>query len=74
VARIVKVGEVSHMGETLVELAFDYGTPWMQDPAKRKALVELKEKDGIRILSKEEYEKLLPDAIQFFLCEEESKA
>ncbi len=31
VARVVKVGAVSHMGETLVEVGFDYGTPWMVD-------------------------------------------
>ncbi len=66
VARVVKVGEVSHMGETLVEVAFDYGTPWMKDTAKRKALAEAKEKAGIKVLSKDEYEKLLPEAIEFF--------
>lgn len=66
VARVVKVGEVSHVGKTLVELAFDYGTPWMQDIGVRKALVEAEEKDGIRVLSKEEYERLLPEAVEFF--------
>ncbi len=66
VARVVKVGEVSHMGETLVELAFDYGTEWMTDPTKRKAVRERTEKDGIRVLTKEEYEKLLPRAELFF--------
>lgn len=66
VARVTKVGAVSHMGETLVELAFDYGTPWMKDSGKRKALAEAKEKAGIRVLSREEYEGLLPTAIQFF--------
>lgn len=66
VARVVKVGEVSHMGETLVEVAFDYGTPWMKDGAKRKALAEQKEKAGIKVLSRAEYEKLLPKAIAFF--------
>jgi hypothetical protein len=59
VARVVKVGEVSHMGETLVEVAYDYGTPWMQDPTKRKAIRERDEKAGIRLLTKEEYEALL---------------
>jgi hypothetical protein len=66
VARVVKVGEVSHMGETLVEIAFDYGTPWMKDTAKRKAVAEAKEKPAIKVLSKEEYERLLPKAIEFF--------
>ena len=73
VARVVKVGEVSHMGETLVELAFDYGTPWMTDAAKRKAVSEAKEKAGIKVLTKEEYEGLLPKAIEFF-NEAEAKA
>lgn len=59
VARVVKVGEVSHMGETLVEVAYDYGTPWMQDPAKRKAIREHADKAAIRVLTREEYEALL---------------
>ncbi len=66
VARVTKVGEVSHMGETLVEVAFDYGTPWMQDVTKRKALVEMKEKAGIRVLTQEEYNQFLPRAVEFF--------
>ncbi len=66
VARVVKVGDISHMGETLVELAFDYGTPWMQDMAKRKALFESKDKAGIKVLSQKEYEQLLPKVIKFF--------
>jgi hypothetical protein len=66
VARVVKVGEVSHMGETLVEIAYDYGTPWMQDKKKRKALAEAKEQAAIKVLSKEEYERLLPEAIKFY--------
>ncbi len=66
VARVVKLGEVSHMGETLVEVAFDYGTKWMQDAAKRKALVEKAEKAGIQVLSRAEYEGLLPKAVKFF--------
>jgi hypothetical protein len=66
VARVIKVGDVSHMGETLVEVAFDYGTPWMLDSTKRKAISEAKEKAGIKVLSKVEYEKLLPKATQFF--------
>ena len=66
VARVVKVGEVSHMGLTLVEVAYDYGTPWMLDAGKRKALSESSEKAGIHVLSKAEYEKLLPKAIKFF--------
>lgn len=70
VARVVKLGEVSHMGETLVEVAYDYGTPWMLDSAKRKAITELGEKAGIQVLSKAEYEKLLPRAIKFFEASE----
>ena len=66
VARVTKVGDVSHTGETLVEVAFDYGTAWMRDATKRKALAEAKEKAGIRVLTKEEYEALLPKAEEFF--------
>ncbi len=66
VARVKKVGEVSHMGSTLIEVTFDYGTPWMTDAEKRKALVEEAEKDGMRVLSEEEYENLLPEAKRFF--------
>jgi len=66
VARVVKVGEVSHMGETLVEVAFDYGTPWMKDAAKRKAIAEAKEAAAIKVLSRKEYDTLLPKAIEFF--------
>lgn len=66
VARVVKLGEVSHTGNTLVEIEFDYGTPWMLEASKRKALLELDEKDGIRVLSKDLYEKLLPLAKGFF--------
>lgn len=65
VARVIKIGEVSHMGETLIELAFDYGTKWMKDPSKRKAVRERAEKDAIRILTKDEYEELLPRAKRF---------
>jgi hypothetical protein len=72
VARVVKVGGVSHMGETLVEVAFDYGTPWMQG-SKRKALREHAEKAGIKVLSKKEYEKLLPTAIKFFMFDTEKE-
>lgn len=75
VARVMKVGEVSHMGETLVEVTFDYGTPWMRDPKKRKALAEVKEKAGIKVLSKKGYEELLPKAVEFFKeAEAEAKA
>jgi hypothetical protein len=71
VARVVKVGEVSHMGETIVEIVYDYGTPWMKDTYKRKALSEMREKAAIKVLSKEEYESLLPKAIEFFKETEE---
>lgn len=66
VARVVKLGEVSHMGETLVEIAFDYGTKWMLNEKKRKALAEHGEKDAISLLTKEEYEALLPTAIEYY--------
>jgi len=71
VARVVKVGEVSHMGETLVEIAYDYGTPWMKDPKKRKALAEEPEKAGIQTLTKEEYKAFLLMAIEYFEVTEE---
>jgi hypothetical protein len=73
VARVVRVGEVSHMGETLVELAFDYGTPWMKNAKKRKAVPEATEKDAIKVLSREEYDLLLPKAIEFFEESEKSE-
>jgi len=60
-ARVVKLGEVSHMGYTLVELGFDYGADWMQDATVRKAVAEQRCKDAIRILTKEEYEVILAD-------------
>ena len=66
IARVVKVGEVSHMGETLIEVAFDYGTPWMMGAGKRKAVTEAKEKEAITILTRAEYEAMLPDAIRFY--------
>lgn len=65
VARVTKVGEVSHMGNTMVELAFDYGTPWMRGAA-RKGVSEKEAKPGLRVLTKEEYDRLLPDAVRFF--------
>jgi cytochrome c1 len=72
VARVLKVGEVSHMGDTLVEIAFDYGTEWMRDGSKRKAIAEAQEKAGLRVLTKDEYESLLPAATQFFKEAEEA--
>jgi len=65
VARVVKVGAVSHMGASLIEVAFDYGTSWMTNPKKRKAVAEHGEKAAIRLLTKAEYEKLLPKAKAF---------
>jgi len=65
VARVVKVGEVSHMGRTLVELSYDYGTEWMRSATTRKAVEEKVHKQGIRVLSKEEYNELLPTARNF---------
>jgi hypothetical protein len=66
VARIVRVGEVSYMGETLVEVAYDYGTIDMQNVSVRKAVREHVEKDGIQVLTREGYEALLPKAIEFY--------
>lgn len=68
VARVIKVGEVSHMGKTVVELAFDYGTKWMQNDGKRKAVNEEECKKALRLLTKEEYEALLPEAKAFSLA------
>lgn len=65
VARVVKLGQVSHMGETIVEVAFDYGTPWMKNAVNRKGLSEKGERDAIRVITKEEYEALLPKAEAF---------
>ena len=66
VARVAAVGNVSHMGKTLVELLFDYGNDWMKDVSARKAVEESTHKAGIRILTKEEYEELLPKAEKFY--------
>lgn len=60
IARVVKVGEVSNRGETIVEIAFDYGTEWMKDSTKRKGVPEQKEKAAIRVLTKVQYAALLP--------------
>lgn len=65
VARVVKVGEVSHVGETLVEVVFDYGTDWMRGPS-RKAFREGREKDAIKVLTKEQYERSLPEAEKYY--------
>jgi hypothetical protein len=73
VARVVKLGEVSHTGGTIVELAFDYGTPWMQDATKRKGVYE-NSKQAIRLLTREEYEKLLPKAEKFFVAKPKQEA
>lgn len=61
VARVSKLGTVSHMGDTLIEIEFDYGTPWMRDKTARKALNERGHKAGIRLLTKTEYEALLQE-------------
>lgn len=74
VARVVKLGEVSHMGHTLIELAFDYGTDWMQNPKARKAINEHELKDAVRVLTKEEYEELLPKAKAFKVEKKKKKA
>lgn len=66
VARVVNLGEVSHMGETIVEVAFDYGNAFMLDATKRKAIPERELKTALRVLTKDEYEALLPEAKKFF--------
>lgn len=63
IARVVNLGDVSHMGETIIEVAYDYGTPWMQGEV-RKGIPE--KEGGIKLLTKEEYDLLLPEAVQFF--------
>ena len=70
VARVASLGQVSHMGETLVELAFDYGTSWMRDPSARKAVAEQKERAAIRPISREEYERTLPEMVAAYEAEE----
>lgn len=64
VARVVKLGQVDSMGDVLVEVAFDYGTPWMLDTGVRKAIPE-KYKGALKVLTKEKYDLLLPKAIAF---------
>lgn len=65
VARVVQLGQVSHTGDLIVELAYDYGTPWMRS-SMRKGLPEHDIRKAARALSKEEYESLLPGAKKFF--------
>lgn len=65
VARVVKLGTVSHTGDLLVEVAFDYGTPWMTS-SMRKAFPESQIKEAGRVLTKEEYDNLLPEAVRVF--------
>lgn len=66
VARVVKTGTVSHMGERIIEVEYDYGTPMMLDKAVRKGFKEAPEKAAIRLLTREDYEALLPEAEAFF--------
>lgn len=66
VARVAKLGQQAHTGERIVEVAFDYGTGWMRDAGKRKAFNEVEHKAAVRVLTKEEYEALLPAATAFF--------
>ena len=47
------------MGDTLIEIEFDYGTPWMRDKTARKALNEREHKAGIRLLTKDEYDLII---------------
>lgn len=62
VARVVRLGQQAHTGERIVEVSFDYGTEWMRDATKRKAFNETEHKGAVRVLSREEYESLLPRA------------
>lgn len=66
VARIAARGDVSHTGNVIVGLEFDYGTDWMKNRTVRKGVEEHGERAGIRVLSKEEYEALLPEAERFY--------
>jgi hypothetical protein len=59
IARVVKLGGIAQTAETLIEVAFDYGTKWMKDPKERKAFSEQTDKSGLRTLTKNEYERLL---------------
>lgn len=71
VAKVVNLGEVSHMGNVIAEISYEYGTNWMQDSEIRKGLEEKTLKDAIRVLTRKEYEELLPKAKQFY---EDSKS
>lgn len=66
VARVVNVGAVSHMGDRLVEVVFDYGSPWMLGKKAHKAFKELGDKAGLRPLTEAEYQEALPKMIAFF--------
>lgn len=66
VARVTKMGTVSHMGERLVEVTFDYGTPEMQDPKVRWGLREFLEKAALRPLTEAEYQEALSGATSFY--------
>lgn len=56
IVRVVRLGTVSHMGDVIVEIAYDYGTPWMQDASVRKGVREMVDRAAIRVLTKAEYE------------------
>lgn len=73
VARVLKVGQVSHTGNTLIELGFDYGNKWMMSTKSRKAVEEFAHKNAIRVLTKEEYEQLLPEAEKFYSQKSQKK-
>lgn len=66
VARVTRLGTVSHMGERLVEVTFDYGTKEMRDPSVRWGLREFLEKAALRPLTETEYQEAKPGAVAFY--------
>lgn len=65
VARVVRTGTVSHTGDTIIEIAYDYGSDFMRS-SSRIGLKEMECKIALHPLTKEEYETLLPEAIAFY--------
>ena len=66
VARVTRQGTVSHVGDRLVEVTFDYGTKEMRDPAVRWGLREFQEKVALRPLTEAEYREVLSEAESFY--------
>lgn len=88
VARVVRTGFMTGMGEWHIEIQFDYGSEWMLDTSVRKALTEqdaprLRGKPtawetalpttatpAMRVITEEEYNTLLPQAVAFYEASE----